>query len=144
VQIGVRRRPPLCPPEGSSSLRRRPRKAVFSCIVVQLCNYDDVTTLDPFEAQARLMRALASPIRLKILYLLHAGERCICELQPHFRMNKSTLCRHVAQLRNAGLIGERKDGTRCYLRLITPCVLDVISCVQDAIETESRRRTNGE
>ena len=94
---------------------------------------------EELKARAKVMKALASPARLKIVDELSRGERCICELQPLFPMNKSTLSRHVAALRNVGIIGERRDGVRIYLRLLTPCVLNIFDCAMGVIRAEAKR-----
>lgn len=86
------------------------------------------------------MKALASPVRLQIVDELRGGERCMCELQPLFAMNKSTLSRHIAELRNVGIIGERRDGVRIYLSLMTPCILNVFDCTMGVIKSEAERR----
>lgn len=86
------------------------------------------------------MKALASPVRLKIIDELRDGERCICDLQPLFPRNKSTLSRHVAELRNVGIIGERREGVRIYLRLLTPCVLNMFECAMGVVKSEARRK----
>jgi DNA-binding transcriptional ArsR family regulator len=91
-------------------------------------------------ARARVLKALASPVRLKIVDELSRGERCICELQPLFSMNKSTLSRHVAELRNVGIVAERREGVKCFLRLQTPCVLNLFDCVMGVIRAEARRQ----
>lgn len=91
-------------------------------------------------ARARVMKALASPVRLKIVHELSRGERCMCELQPLFAMNKSTLSRHVAGLRNVGIVGERREGARTYLRLETPCILSIFDCAMGVIRAEAKRR----
>ena len=88
------------------------------------------------------MKALASPVRLKIVDELSRGERCICELQPLFPMNKSTLSRHVAELRNVGIVGERRDGVRCYLRLLTPCVLNMFDCAMGVCSADAKREAD--
>ncbi|MCE9615868.1 MAG: metalloregulator ArsR/SmtB family transcription factor [Lentisphaerae bacterium] len=87
------------------------------------------------------MKALASPVRLKIVDELSRGERCMCELQPLFRMNKSTLSRHVAALRNVGIVSERREGVRSYLKLQTPCILKVFDCTMGVIRAEAARRS---
>ncbi len=96
---------------------------------------------DDLEARARVMKALASPVRLKILDELSRGERCVCELQPLFAMNKSTLSRHVAALRNVGIVGERREGVRSFLRLLTPCILTVFDCALGVIRAEAERQS---
>lgn len=87
------------------------------------------------------MHALASPVRLRILDELSRGERCVCELQPLFPMNKSTLSRHVAALRNVGIVTERREGVRLFLRLETPCILNVFDCAMSVIRAEAKRQT---
>lgn len=86
------------------------------------------------------MKALASPVRLKIVAELSRGERCLCDLTPLCGLNKSTLSRHVAALRNVGIVGERRDGARRFLRLQTPCILNVFDCAMDVIRSEAKRQ----
>jgi DNA-binding transcriptional ArsR family regulator len=95
---------------------------------------------EEFKARARIMKALASPVRLMIVDQLSRGERCICELQPLFPMNKSTLSRHVAALKNVGIVSERREGVRCFLRLETPCILNVFDCAMGVIRAEAKRQ----
>lgn len=94
-----------------------------------------------FIERARIMKALSSPVRLKIVDELSRGERCMCELQPLFAMNKSTLSRHVTALRNTGIVSERRAGARSYLKLETPCILAVFDCTTKVIRAEARRRS---
>lgn len=95
---------------------------------------------EELKARARVMKALANPARLKIVDELSRGERCICELQPLFPLNKSTLSRHVAALKNVGIVGERREGVRCFLRLLTPCVLRMFDCAMGVMRAEAKRQ----
>ena len=94
---------------------------------------------DQLQAGAKIMKALASPVRLKLVDELSRGARCICERQPLFPKDKSTLSRHIAELRNAGIVAERREGVRCYLRLKTPCILKIFDCALGVIQSEARR-----
>ena len=96
--------------------------------------------MEQLEARAKVMKALSSPVRLKIIHELSRGELCICELQPLFTMNKSTLSRHVAELKNVGIVGERREGVRIYLRLLIPCVLNMFECAMGVIRAEAKRQ----
>jgi ArsR family transcriptional regulator len=87
-----------------------------------------------YQQRAAIMKALSSPARLMILDHLKDGERCICELQPLFRQDKSTLSRHVSALRNAGIVRERRDGVRIYLSLAAPCILSIFDCVSGVVK----------
>ncbi len=93
-----------------------------------------------YEARATILKALASPVRLRIVEELSRGERCLCELQPLFTMNKSTLSRHVAELRNVGIISERRDGVRIFLKLETPCILNIFDCAMGVIRSNAQRQ----
>jgi len=95
---------------------------------------------EELKARARIMKALSSPVRLMIVDELSRGERCLCELPPLFPMNKSTLSRHVAALRNVGIVSERREGVRCFLRLETPCILKMFDCTLGVIRAGARRR----
>ncbi|OGX38606.1 MAG: hypothetical protein A3C53_08350 [Omnitrophica WOR_2 bacterium RIFCSPHIGHO2_02_FULL_68_15] len=68
----------------------------------------------------RLFRAFADPTRLRILTLLRGGERCVCHLFDVLRLPQSTVSRHLAYLRRAGLIISRAQGTWHYYRLAPP------------------------
>lgn len=95
---------------------------------------------EEFKARARVMKALSNPVRLRIVDQLSRGERCMCELQPLFRMNKSTLSRHLAALKNVGIVGERREGVRCFLKLQTPCILSVFDCAMGVVRAEAKRQ----
>ena len=95
---------------------------------------------EEFKARARIMKALASPVRLMIVDELSRGERCMCELQPLFPMNKSTLSRHLAALKNVGIVSERREGVRLMLKLQTPCILNVFDCAMGVIRAEAKRQ----
>ena len=58
-----------------------------------------------------LFRALADPTRLRALLLLHAeGELCVCDLTHALKLSQPKMSRHLANLRAAGLVVDRRDG----------------------------------
>ncbi|MDW7774431.1 MAG: metalloregulator ArsR/SmtB family transcription factor [Desulfobulbaceae bacterium] len=65
----------------------------------------------------QLCKALTQPARLRILVLLSEGERCVCDLVEVLGMPQSTVSRHLAVLRNAGWVTERRQGVWMYYRL---------------------------
>lgn len=60
-----------------------------------------------------LLRALAHPVRLRIIDLIqhHGGELCVCEFERYFDLTQPTISHHLKILREAGLIRSRQDGT---------------------------------
>ena len=68
--------------------------------------------------RARLFRALADETRLAILDRLHAGERCVCDLQNDLDAAQSRLSFHLRVLREAGLVTDHKAGRWTYYALV--------------------------
>jgi len=64
-----------------------------------------------------LLRALADPIRLRILQALTQGEQCVCELCSALELAQSKLSFHLRVLREAGLIEGRSRGRWMYYQL---------------------------
>lgn len=69
------------------------------------------------ESEAQLFKALAEPVRLRILTLLLKGKRCVCDIMAVLDMPQSTVSRHLAYLKNAGLITGRRQGVWMYYQL---------------------------
>jgi len=69
------------------------------------------------EVTAARFKALAHPARLRILAMLAPGELCVCQVTAVLGLAYSTVSAHLAELRGAGLIEERKDGRWVYYRL---------------------------
>jgi ArsR family transcriptional regulator len=65
----------------------------------------------------RLFRALADETRLRILNLLVRGELCVCELTEVLDIGQSKASRHLAYLRNAGLVSDRREGAWMHYSL---------------------------
>jgi ArsR family transcriptional regulator len=61
-----------------------------------------------------VMKALADTNRLRILNLLGDQTLCVCDLEDVLRLNQSNLSRHLAKLKQAGLISARKQGLFAY------------------------------
>ena len=76
----------------------------------------DVKRMD-YEAQAKVMKALAHPSRLLIAHALLDHELCVCELRELVKNNLSTVSRHLSVLKNAGLLIEEKRGLYVYYHL---------------------------
>ncbi len=64
--------------------------------------------MEQYEARARIAKALAHPSRLLILDALRQGELCVCELTPLVGADQSTVSKHLAVLRQAGLTVKRE------------------------------------
>jgi ArsR family transcriptional regulator len=74
------------------------------------------------DESTRLLKALADPVRLRLLNLL-GGDReeiCVCHLHEALELPQPTVSRHLAYLRTHGLVLGRKQGLWVYYRLAKP------------------------
>ena len=69
---------------------------------------------------AKLFKALSDETRLRILRLLLKGELCICELMEVLQLPQSNISRHMAYLKNAGLVDDRREAVWVYYSLTEP------------------------
>ena len=69
------------------------------------------------EAQARIFKALGHPSRLLMVDALRDGEKCVCDLQALVGDDMSTISKHLAVLRDAGVVTRRKQGVNIYYSL---------------------------
>ena len=78
---------------------------------------------------AALFKALSEPVRLRIIYImLQRGELCVCDIVDSLALSQSVVSRHLAYLRNNGLVSTRRDGVWVYYELLssTPFVVDLL------------------
>lgn len=92
-----------------------------------------------FDARAAVVKALAHPTRLFIVDELGRGERCVCELQEMIGADFSTVSKHLAVLRNAGVVEDEKRGLQVFYRLRVPCILRFFSCIESVLTENARR-----
>jgi ArsR family transcriptional regulator, arsenate/arsenite/antimonite-responsive transcriptional repressor len=72
------------------------------------------------ERMAPLLKALADPVRLRLLSLVasHAdGEACVCDLNEAFELSQPTISHHLKVLHDVGLLDRSKRGTWVYYRV---------------------------
>lgn len=72
------------------------------------------------EALQRIFKLLSDPTRVRILSLLEREELAVQELMRVLGMAQSRVSRHLAILREAGLLSDRRDGTFVFYRLALP------------------------
>jgi len=61
--------------------------------------------------KAEFFKALAHPLRIRILEILRLGEHSVQELQAALRVEQSTVSQQLALLRRQGIVSARKEGT---------------------------------
>lgn len=65
----------------------------------------------------RIHKALGHAARMRIMAMIRGGELCACQITAVLNLAPSTVSAHLAELRRANLIQERKDGRWVYYSL---------------------------
>ena len=66
-----------------------------------------------------VFQSLAEDTRLRILALLmEAAELCVCDLIAILQLPQSTVSRHLAHLKNAGWLQDRREGVWIYYSIV--------------------------
>ena len=92
---------------------------------------DGEPRLEVSEAQAALFHALAEPTRLALLRHLSTGEHRVRDLVEHMHLAQSTVSKHLACLRDCGLVLTRSEGRASWFALTDPDRLAALLAAAD-------------
>jgi ubiquinone/menaquinone biosynthesis C-methylase UbiE/biotin operon repressor len=94
-----------------------------------------------------LLRLLADETRLRLLLLLQEEELSVAELQQILGMGQSRISSHLAQLKRAGVVGDRRSGKNVYYGAVKPAngaaerVNEIVRALSRELPETSRDRT---
>ncbi len=112
---------------------------LFSCsrgrITFKVMNMvnDPSVEVQPYDAQAQLLKVLTHPARLAILNILRDGEHCVCHMEAHLGYRQAYISQQLMVLREAGLIEDRREGWNVFYRVVEPRVFAILSAVEQII-----------
>jgi DNA-binding transcriptional ArsR family regulator len=81
--------------------------------------------------KAEFFRALAHPIRIRILEALAGGERTVHELQQALDLEQPIVSQHLAVLRGKNIVSTRKEGTSVNYALGDPLIVDLLRTARE-------------
>jgi len=90
--------------------------------------------------RADILKSMAHPVRVLIIDALSKGDRCVGDLHKLVRIHQSNVSRHLACLKKAGIVSDRRDGMHVFYRLETPCILPALECTVDVAKSDHARR----
>lgn len=90
-----------------------------------------------YKLMAGVFAAAGQEVRLAILDFLRDGEQCVCDIAENVGANRSNVSRHLAVMRNAGLVSQRKEGLKVIYALRTPCILTMMQCVEGVLRNRA-------
>ena len=77
------------------------------------------------------MKAIAHPLRLKVLCVLGDGELSVQEIVDSVGTTQSNISQHLAILRDKGVLRTRKDANRVYYRVGDTRTLKLLGMMRD-------------
>ena len=99
----------------------------------------DETTKAKYEARAKIIKAIAHPTRLFIVdELSRSEEKCVCELTEMIGADMSTVSKHLAILKEAGIVEDEKRRSMVFYRLRVKCVVGFLDCVESVLKCNVR------
>ncbi len=78
---------------------------------------------------AEYFAILSEPMRLRILNLLHGGEKCVQELVEATQTSQANVSKHLKVMLQAGILSRRSEGTSAYYRVEDPLIYDLCNLV---------------
>ena len=89
-----------------------------------------------FESAAELFKAMAAPMRLKIISALCNGEKNVSELLSSISTTQPNMSQHLNTLYQAGVLGKRREGVSIYYYIANDKVVQMCRsvCLQIAME----------
>ena len=84
---------------------------------------------------ARFFQALGDPTRLRLLNLMGDREICVCYFVEILDSPQPKISRHLAYLRNAGIVGARREGKWMHYRIVMPPHSGAAQVLRQTLET---------
>ena len=88
------------------------------------------------EMYVRIYKALAHPIRIKIVRMLRDGPQCVCILNENVEFSQSNLSQHLKILKDAGILKTEKDGIRILYSIKDAEVKNLLEITGKIIKNE--------
>lgn len=87
---------------------------------------------------ATILKALSHPSRLLMVEALGEKPYCVCELTAMVGSDTSTVSKHLAILRQAGIVTDEKKGNQVFYSLRCRCVLDALKGLVPLLEEKHK------
>lgn len=85
-------------------------------------SYDDLTV--------KILKALAHPVRYKIVKFLYNGPECVCKINEEFNFSQANLSQHLRILKEAGILKSEKVGLETHYRLYNDDIKKIIESIE--------------
>lgn len=99
-----------------------------------------ITREEDIHTASRALKAMAHPLRLKILCILGATtEVSVQDIVEQVGTSQSNISQHLSILRDKGILSSRKDANKVFYRIGDPKILQLIGSMRAAFCTADQR-----
>lgn len=95
-------------------------------------------TIDTLNYVAGRFKLLGEPMRLKLLYLLQDGEKCVQDLVEVTGAGQANVSKHLSLMASNGIIGRRKEGLHVYYFIEDESIFNLCDIVCGSLEDNAR------
>jgi DNA-binding transcriptional ArsR family regulator len=92
-----------------------------------------------FEMQCNICKAMAHPLRLEIVEVLHSGEMSAAGLLKVLDTSKANLSKHMNQLTSAGITEVRRKGRNAHYRLTHPDIHEACTIMRSILYRQLKK-----
>jgi len=91
-----------------------------------------------YEKNAKMLKIIAHPCRLRIIDILKKGEQGVSYIQAQVKCKQSVTSQHLNKMKNQGILKARRSGNEVFYSIANFEVLMIIKCLKDC--SNSKRR----
>ncbi|MFW5952370.1 MAG: ArsR/SmtB family transcription factor [Gemmatimonadota bacterium] len=90
----------------------------------------DVLSWAALEEATSCLKAVAHPVRLRILELLLGGQYSVGELAELCEVDQAVASDHLGRLKDKGLLASEREGRQVFYRVAAPAVEGIVTCMR--------------
>ena len=94
-----------------------------------------------FELHAELCRALGHSARMQLVHLLREGPQCVSDLAHMTGLGQGTVSRHLAVLRNCGILSVQTRGRETHYQISDPRIMEICDLMRMVLVEQLTKRS---
>ena len=96
-----------------------------------------------YQCEARILKAIAHPIRLQILQVLSQQPSCVCDLMATLKRSQPYISQHLMVLRDVGLVEGKREGWNIRYYVVQPELMNLLAAVHPLCRLQLPRKQTG-
>lgn len=90
----------------------------------------------------KFLNIISEENRLKILFLLSKGEKCVCEIWQELKLPQNLVSHHLKVLKDFGLVSMREEGVKNFYKLNKKIIQEYLKLLNDIFKSKEGKDDN--